>query len=139
MIGWLGLLLARLAVWLSVGIVVPLVLTLLSFVLGRRLRDAARACHAAAARAESSMARSSKRLADDADDGADEDGLDDDAEAARIRIAGEDILRSVRAVTPEQAQQEAIRAAERAGLDEAEEWADRRATEEAERWEPPEA
>ena len=61
------------------------------------------------------------------------------AEAARVRIAGEDILRSVRAVTPEQAQQEAIRAAERRGEDAAEAWADKRATEEAERWEPPEA
>jgi len=136
--GWLGLLVARLVVWASVGVVVPLLLTLLSFVLGRRLRDAARACHDAAARAEASMARSSKRLA--GEDAHDQDhALDDDAENARIRIAGEDILRSVRAVTPEQAQQEAIRAAERRGADAAEAWADKRATEEAERWEPPEA
>ena len=82
------------------------------------------------------MARVAERLAGEEEAPLD---LDDDAEAARVRIAGEDILRSVRAVTPEQAQAEAIRAVERRGGDSAEEWADRRATEEAERWEPPEA
>jgi len=138
-IGWLALLVARVAVWIAVGIVVPLFLTLLAFLLGSRLRDAARACHDAAARAESSMARSSKRLAGEEDDH-DHEHADDDAEAARVRVAAvEDILRGVRAVTPEQAQEEAMRAAERADLDDAEAWADRRATEEAERWEPPEA
>jgi hypothetical protein len=95
-LGWLWLLVARVAAWASVGL---------------------------------------KRLAG----GKDEPEHHDDAESERVRIAGEDILRSVRAVTPEQAQAEAIRAAERRGLDEAEAWADRRATEEAERWEPPEA
>jgi hypothetical protein len=134
--GWLGLLVARVAVWASVGIVVPLFLTLLSFLFGSRLRDAARACHAASARAEASMSRASERLSGEEDT---HDDLDEDAEAARVRIAGEDILRSVRAVTPEQAQREAIRAAERSGRSDAEEWAARVATEEAERWEPPEA
>ena len=134
--GWLGLLVARDTVRAAVGIVVPLFLTLLSFVFGSRLRDAARACHAASARAEASMSGASERLT--GEDDAHHD-LDEDAEAARVRIAGADILRSVRAVTPEQAQADAIRAAEHRGLEAAEEWADRRATEEAERWEPPEA
>jgi hypothetical protein len=133
--GWLGLLVARVVVWLSVGVVLPLFLTVLSLVLGKRLRHAARACHDAAARAEASMARSSRRLAGEEE----EPEVHDDAESDRVRIAGEDILRSVRAVTPAQAQEEAIRAAERRDVDDAEAWADRRATEEAERWEPPEA
>ena len=134
--GWLGLLVARVVVWVAVGTLVPLFLTLLSFLFGRRLADAGSACHAAATRAEASLARVAERLAGEEEAPLD---LDDDAEAARVRIAGEDILRSVRAVTPEQAQAEAIRAVERRGVDSAEEWADRRATEEAERWEPPEA
>jgi hypothetical protein len=133
--GWLALLVARVAIWLSVGVVLPLLFTVLSLVFGKRLRDAARACHDAAARAEASMARSARRLAGEEE----EPAVHDDAESDRVRIAGEDILRSVRAVTPAQAQEEAIRAAERRSVDDAEAWADRRATEEAERWEPPEA
>ncbi len=62
-----------------------------------------------------------------------------DTEVPRVRVAPPgDILRRVRSVTPEQAQEDAIRAAD---LDDAaaEAWADERATREAEEWEPPEA
>ena len=63
---------------------------------------------------------------------------------ARIRPSpGEEVLRAVRSVTPEQAQAEAMRSAARGEApdeeEDAEEWADRRAKEEADRWEPPEA
>lgn len=53
--------------------------------------------------------------------------------------ASGDPLRHVRAVTPEQAQHDAIRAAELDEEEDAEAWADRWATEEAAKWEPPEA
>jgi hypothetical protein len=62
--------------------------------------------------------------------------------SARTPRTEDDILRHVRAVTPEQAQREAIRIAdlrEQRDGEDAEVWADRRATEDAERWEPPEA
>jgi hypothetical protein len=128
--GWLGLMVARLAVWLAVGIVVPLMLSLLSLALGKGLQRASDACRGAASRAGSAMQRASRRFA----------GEDDMAPDAPARIVGDDdVLARVRAVTPEQAQREAMRAAERDDPEDAEEWAARRAREEADRWEPPEA
>jgi hypothetical protein len=129
---WLALLVARVAVWLAVGIVVPLLLTVLSFVFGTGLRRAARACHDAANRAVAAMARSSQRVAGEEPDEAEP--------AARVRVdGGNDVLRRVRAVSPEEAQNEAIQAAELRDEEDAEEWAARTAAEEADRWEPPEA
>ena len=132
-VAWLGLLVARLAVWLAVGIVVPLVLSLLSLALGKALQRASDACRHAASRAGAAMDRASRRMAgEDADE-------PDIADRRRVRIGEDDVLGHVRAVTPEQAQREAMRAAERDDPEDAEEWAARRAKEEADRWEPPEA
>lgn len=131
--GWLGLLVARIVVFAVVGIAVPLLLQLLSLAFGAGLRRAADACRRGAWRAGAAMSRSSRKLAgEDADE-------HEAPPPARVRVARDaDPLRSVRAVTPEQAQQEAIRAAElraeREGEEDAETWAARRATEEAERW-----
>jgi hypothetical protein len=57
----------------------------------------------------------------------------------RLRIAEDGILNRVRAVTPEQAQAEAIREAERAGQGDAEAWADEEASFQAELWDEPES
>ena len=59
----------------------------------------------------------------------------EDAARPHVRVAADSVLRRVRAVTPEQAQAEAIADAERRGLRDAEEWADRWATREAARFE----
>jgi hypothetical protein len=140
-IAWLSLLVARLAVWLAVGVIVPLILTILSLVFGRALSRAARACHRAANRAVAAMWRSSQRVAGEEPERDDEDETDEDEEAPRVRVAGDgdDLLRRVRAVTPEQAQDEAMRAAAQREDIDAEEWAARTAAYEADRWEPPEA
>ena len=130
---WLGLLVARIVVWLVVGITVPLVLALLSLAFGKALQRASNACRRAASRAGSAMGRASRRIAGD------DAGDPETADERRVRIAEDDVLRSVRAVSPEEAQREAIRAAERDEVEDAEEWAARRAKEEADRWEPPEA
>ena len=117
------------------AILIPLLLVMLSLVLGGALRRAAGACHAAASAADAALARAALRLAVEEPEG------DSSAAPTRVRVAGgDDPLRHVRAVTPEQAQREAIRAASRGDPDDlgdAEAWADRKATEEAERWEPP--
>ncbi|GAC1534001.1 MAG: hypothetical protein NVS3B10_27990 [Polyangiales bacterium] len=130
---WLGLLVARTAVWLTVGVVVPLLLSFLSLVLGKGLQRASTACREAASRAGAAMQRASRRAAGEEVD------EPESADERRVRIGGDHILHGVRVVTPEQAQLEAIRAAERHGVEDAEEWAARRASEEADRWEPPEA
>lgn len=61
-IGKLGLSIALVAVWISVGLLVPLVLTLLSLVFGGSLRRAARACARAAKRAHAALRRASAWL-----------------------------------------------------------------------------
>ncbi len=130
-VAWLGLLVARMMVWLVVGITVPLLLSLLSLAFGKALQRASDRCREAASRAGSAMGRATRRVAGE-----------DVAEPATercVRIGADDVLRRVRAVSPEQAQREAIRAAERRDPEDAEEWAARRAKEEADRWEPPEA
>jgi len=119
----LGLLIAQIAVYIAVGIIAPVVLLVLASVFGPSLRHAAAACRRAAGRASRAIGRAGDRL----------DGANDvREEEPRVRVA-DDPLRRVRAVSPEEAQQEAIRAAERRGED-AEAWARERADEEVERW-----
>jgi len=134
-VAWLALLLARIVVWLVVGITVPLLLLLLSLALGKGLQRASTACREAASRAGAAMERASRRMAGEDVDEAEPEP----AEEHRVRIDDDDLLRSVRAVSPEEAQLEAIRVAERNGVEDAEDWAARKAQEEADRWEPPEA
>jgi hypothetical protein len=134
---WAGLLVARVAVWLAVGVLVPLLLLALAPMFGPGLRRAAHATRRASGRAVAAIGRASRKITDEAIG----DDAFDDGEAsrpARVRVA-DDPLRYVRAVSPDEAQREAIRAAELAGDEDPEAWADRRATEEAERWSPPEA
>ena len=140
------LLVSQLVVWFVVGLVVPLVLTMLSLIFGAALRRAADACRRASQRAGSAIARRSGWLGADehahdeerAHDEAREEPAESDA-VPRVRVAAADVLRQVRSLTPEQAQREAMRRAELRGDDDPEAWAERVATEEAERWEPPEA
>lgn len=119
-----GLLVAWLAIMLTVGMLVPALLYLLSVLFGAALRRAAQACLRAARRAGSAIGRASDRMA----------GIDVDAmhRPQGVRVA-EDVLQKVRAVTPEQAQAEAIRLQDLA-TDDAEAWADEVATREAEKW-----
>ncbi len=139
-VAWLGLLVARLVVWLALGITVPLVLALLSIAFGKALQRASNACREAASRAGSAMSRAARRIsAEDVDEPEPEPepGAEAAVEDRRVRLDA--IYRRVRVVTPEEAQREAMRAAELADPEDAEEWAARRAQEEADRWEPPEA
>lgn len=123
--------------WLAVGLFVPLLLVALSLLFGPALRRAAAVTRRASKRAVAAIGRASRRVTGEEE--AHEDARDD-AGTPRVRVA-DDPLRHVRAVTPEQAQREAMRAAELhdEDVEDAEAWADRRATEEAERWEPPDA
>jgi hypothetical protein len=130
---WLGLLVARVVVWLVVGITVPVLLSILSIFFGSALQRAAGKCRDAASRAGAAMDRATRKAAgEDVDE-------PETAEERRVRIGADHILHGVRAVTPEQAQDEAMRAAQRDDLEDAEEWAARRAQAEADKWEPPEA
>lgn len=88
----LGIALAMLAVWIGVGMVVPLVLHVLALFFGEPLRRAARACVAAAGRATEAMGRASRRLS-----GIVEDDVASAApeEAARVRIDPEAAPRRV--------------------------------------------
>jgi hypothetical protein len=133
----LGIFVAQLVVWVTVGLAAPVVLIALSLIFGGALRRAAAACFEASKRANARMARAASF------DGAARASVHDPARrdepgAARARVKADDVLRRVRSLTPEEAQQEAIR---RVGMSdaEAEAWADEVATREAERWEPPEA
>ncbi len=60
--GRLGLLVAQLVVWATVGFAVPVVLILLSLLFGSALRRAAAACMNAARRSQSAIGRASRRL-----------------------------------------------------------------------------
>lgn len=66
--GRLGLLVALLAVWIAVGIVVPFVLIVLSLIFGGALRRAAAACVLAARRSQAALGRASMRLSGRPDD-----------------------------------------------------------------------
>jgi len=125
---------AQLVVAMTVGLVVPVLLTILALLFGAPLRRAAAACQEASKRASKALERRADRLGSNPEN-------DEPNEASRVRVADEDdVLRHVRAVTPEQAQRDAIRAARLQGdEDDAEAWADRRAREEADQWTPPDA
>jgi len=105
LIAKLGLAIAKMAVWVSVGIVVPIVLTVLSLFFGGALRRAAKACMRAARRANARMGDASAWLSGHRRE-------DTEAEAVRIRVHSE--LDEVRAVTPSQAQALAIKEASEA-------------------------
>lgn len=124
-----ALFVARVAVWLTVGVLAAVPLVVLSVLFGEPLRRAARGCWRAAARSDEAMRRAATWAAEDRTDGSEVDAR------RRVRVAADSVLRSVRAVTPEQAQAEAIAEAERRGLRDAEAWADRWATREAARFE----
>lgn len=79
--GKLGLLVALLAVWVTVGLVVPLVLTALSLLFGGSLRRAARACSRAAKRADANLRRASAWLSGHRDELT--------ATPARVRVGSE--------------------------------------------------
>ena len=124
-----GLLVAWLAIMLAVGLLVPALLYALSLLFGPALRRTAQACSRAARRAGSAIGRASDRMA----------GIDVDAihRPQGVRVA-DDVLRHVRAVSPEQAQAEAAEAEVRRlralATEDAEAWADEVATREAEKW-----
>ncbi len=81
------------------------------------------------------MDRAHARLDGEADDDDAEAEEEAEEEERRARVA-DDVLRSVRAVTPEQAQDLAVRAQERARrtTDDPEEWAAEKARIEASKW-----
>ena len=108
-----GLLVARLVVWVALGLAVPLVLVLLSLVLGGALRRAASAMVRMERRTQLAFGRASDWLS----------GIDHGHEnELRVRIQDHD---RVRAVTPEQAQRIAIEHAESRGED-ADAWLEER-------------
>ncbi|MBX3212930.1 MAG: serine/threonine protein kinase [Labilithrix sp.] len=111
----LGLLVARIAVWATVGLLVPLVLVLLSLVFGEALRRAAKACGRAAERSLAALGRASSWVS----------GYrrDDTELAPRLRISPE--LARVRAVTEAEAQAIAVAREEARGED-AEAWIEAR-------------
>ncbi|MBX3197733.1 MAG: serine/threonine protein kinase [Labilithrix sp.] len=111
----LGLFVALIAVWATVGLLVPLVLTLLSLVFGGALRRAAKACVRAAKRSQAALGRASSWVS----------GHRREAPelAPRLRISPE--LARVRAVTEDEAQAIAIARAEARGED-AEAWIEAR-------------
>ena len=135
----LGVSIAQLAVLIALGIVFPFVLVVLSVVFGPGLRRAAAACRRASTTARTAMDGAHARL-DGAGDAAEGDGEDEDDEQdseTRARIA-DDVLKQVRAVTPSQAQELAMRERERVQVrkttDDPEEWAAEKATLEARKW-----
>ncbi len=81
LVGQIGVLVARLVVWLTVGFAVPLVLLLLSLVFGSALRRAAAACGDAERRSQATLDRASLWLSGYRD----EPG----AAPARVRVASE--------------------------------------------------
>lgn len=111
----LGLLVARIAVWLTVGLIVPLVLSLLSLLFGEALRRAAKACVRAAKRSQAALGRASSWVS-----GHREETVEG---APRLRISPE--LARVHAVTEEEAQALSIARAEARGED-AEAWIEAR-------------
>ena len=62
LLGRVGILVAQLIVWVTVGFAVPLVLLLMSLIFGHALRRAALACADAAARSNAALGRASLKL-----------------------------------------------------------------------------
>ncbi|MBX3229889.1 MAG: serine/threonine protein kinase [Labilithrix sp.] len=116
----LGLFVALTAVWMFVGVLVPLVLTVLSLLFGEPLRAAARRAIASAKRAGAAIGRTSARVSGRT------------APPPRLRIRTD--LDRARAVTEEQAQRIAIDEAESHGED-ADEWLEEKIATETRRWE----
>ena len=83
MLGRLGLFLAMLVVWVTVGFAVPVVLILLSLLFGATFRRAASSCVEAAKRSQAALGRASMWLSGHRD----ESGAPRGADAARIRVA----------------------------------------------------
>jgi serine/threonine protein kinase len=107
----LGVLVAMLVVWVTVGLVVPLVLGILSLLFGNPLRRAARSCVNAAKKSQAALGRASSWLSGYREEA--------DTEAARVRVAAD--LDRVRAVTDTEARGE-----------EADEWLEERLAQERE-------
>lgn len=84
-LGRLGLFVAMLAVWLTVGFVVPVVLILLSLLFGAALRRAAASCMDAAKRSQAALGRASMWLSGHRDELG--HGAPPAEAAARIRVA----------------------------------------------------
>ncbi|MBS2017754.1 MAG: serine/threonine protein kinase [Deltaproteobacteria bacterium] len=136
--GHLFLALAQLTVLVVVGLLVPALLFAMSPIFGAGLRRAASRARAASRRAREKMQRAGERLdggGDDEEEDEEEDRRGEgESEPPRARVA-DDVLRNIRAVTPEQAQELAIREAARRETDDPETWADEKARTEAARWE----
>ena len=90
-IAQLGLAIAIVVVWLTVGIVTPMVLGLLSVLFGPALRRAARACHDAAARSTAAMGRASQWLSGYR---VEEEETREEAAPARVRVGSEEDVRA---------------------------------------------
>lgn len=104
----LGLFIGWITVWIVAGVVMPALLMLLSLILGKSLRHAAKVTFESANTAHRKIARASRRLS----------GYTEEDEKERVRVAEFD---RVRAVTPSEAQRIAIDEAEARGED-ADEW-----------------
>jgi hypothetical protein len=79
-----GLVIARLAVWLAVGVFVPTLLLLLSPIFGRAMQRASSACVRASERADRAIKRASSWLA-----GYEDDGIEGTpTEEPRVRVGG---------------------------------------------------
>ena len=90
MVGRLGLFVAMLVVWVTVGLALPVVLILLSLLFGGALRRAAASCVDSAKRSQAALGRASMWLSGRREEAA---SLRDE-EAARMRVAaGPDRMR----------------------------------------------
>lgn len=116
-----GLLVAYAAVWLTLGILIPVLLFVLSLFFGKALRRAAKAVGRGAIRAHGGLSRAWARVG----------GEPAPPEPAHLRVAAFD---RVRAVTEDEAQRLAMREAEARGED-ADAWLDEKLEDEARRWE----
>jgi hypothetical protein len=86
MLGRLGLFIAMLVVWVTVGFAVPVVLILLSLLFGATLRRAATQCVDAAKRSQAALGRASMWLSGRGDEPAARAPREEDA--TRVRVAG---------------------------------------------------
>ena len=84
MLGRLGLFVAMLVVWVTVGFAVPVVLILLSLLFGATLRRAAASCVDAATRGQAALGRASMWLSGHRDEAI---ALRKEEQAARLRVA----------------------------------------------------
>ncbi len=118
LLGRLGLLVALIVVWATVGLALPLVLIVLSLLFGSRLRRAASACVGAARRTQAALGRASMWLSGDRAD----DRAASPAPGAKVRVGTEPPR--VRAVVEEE---------EEAPAEHADAWMEERLEKEAQR------